>query len=66
MLVTDEPVLLEFERIFGQWLLIREALDEDLRALFADSEAQSPDLCFIKAQKALVDALREPSKSRGS
>ena len=59
MLMTEETVLLEFERVFEQWLLIREALDEDLRALFVDSEAQSPDLCFIKAQKALVEALRQ-------
>ena len=66
MLKTEETVLLEFERIFGQWLLIREELDEDLRTLFADSETQSPDLCFIKAQKALVGALRQTPESEAS
>ena len=64
MWLNDEIVLQEFERVFTQWLQIKAELSAELRALFAQPEKEQPDLCLIKAQKALVQALfQAPSSS---
>ena len=52
-------MLLEFERIFAQWLQIKAELDARLHDLYAQAEKDQPDLCLMKAQKALVSALQQ-------
>ena len=57
MWLSDEIVLKEFERVFTQWLQIKAELSADLRSLYAQPEKEQPDLCLMKAQKALLQAL---------
>lgn len=57
MWLSDEIVLQEFERVFTQWLQIKAELSADLRSLYAQAEKEQPDLCLMKAQKALLQAL---------
>lgn len=64
MWLNDEIVLQEFERVFTQWLQIKAELTAELGTLFAQTEKEQPDLCLIKAQKALVQALFQSPPSR--
>ena len=58
MAVGTDIVLLEFERLFAQWLLIKAELDDQLRALYAQTERDQADLCLLQAQQALVKTLQ--------
>jgi type VI protein secretion system component VasF len=63
MAVGTDIVLLEFERLFAQWLRIKAELDEQLRELYAQTERDQPDLCLLRAQKALVKTLQDTPPS---